>query len=252
VLRSQLPQENEYYDLEGEKKDGLPNQFCVVCGTIAPKTCSKCLIPLYCCKEHQLLHWTKGDHRNNCGKGADSSWVTQRLFTEREIVSEPEPEKTLTVDQDLSHLNVGGDEPSPEDDEEETQVDVDSAFLKFEKRIARAPDQAIRYDRNGEVLWVSDLNKQEEIPPCTHCGSERCFEFQIMPQMLNFLNIDHRDSSAIDWGTLVVFTCSNDCDAAQNSFSREHLYRQHFNKAGMGDSIRRAHLEKVVKEHKEQ
>jgi len=34
---------------------------------------------------------------------------------------------------------------------------------------------------------------------------------QVMPQLLNHLQQDEMDPSALDWGTIVVYTCSKSC-----------------------------------------
>ena len=43
----------------------------------------------------------------------------------------------------------------------------------------------------GEVLWVSDegIATESDIPKCESCGSERRFEFQVLPQLLNHLKV---------------------------------------------------------------
>eukprot|EP00894_Picocystis_sp_ML_P001776 jgi/Pico_ML_1/52293/g3020.t1 len=35
-----------------------------------------------------------------------------------------------------------------------------------------------------------------------------------MPQMLSYLGVDDEQEDAMDWGTLVVYTCENSCDAS--------------------------------------
>lgn len=55
----------------------------------------------------------------------------------------------------------------------------DKVFNKFNKRIARHPDQILRYDKGGTPLWITG-NKEETIaiPKCQYCDGERQFEFQ--------------------------------------------------------------------------
>lgn len=158
------------------------------------------------------------------------------MLPEIELGSEPEPDKLNLNDVPFDPNGAGL--PSTEDDEEETKVEVDSAFLKFEKRISRCPDQVLRYSKEDKILWVSDSNRDPDIPNCEHCGSRRTFEFQIMPQLLNELGIDHRNKNALDWGTLVIYTCSKHCEAADGKYVPEYLFRQQFDSAGLGDSIR--------------
>jgi pre-rRNA-processing protein TSR4 len=55
----------------------------------------------------------------------------------------------------------------------------DATFKKFKHRVARSPTQVLRYEREGQPLWVSNQNQPEQMPPCPYCGSPRVFEFQV-------------------------------------------------------------------------
>jgi len=50
-----------------------------------------------------------------------------------------------------------------------------------------------------------------DVPVCSACGSAREFEFQVLPQLLYFLKVDSKAKDALDWGTLVVYTCKDSC-----------------------------------------
>nr|CAG4646076.1 EOG090X0266 [Macrothrix elegans] len=106
-------------------------------------------------------------------------------------------------------------------------VQEDKMFLKFKERISSYPDQVLRYGRKEEPLWVSDLNKPTSIPNCEHCGSLRKLEFQIMPQMLNYLNLDNVGDEGVDWGTLLIYVCENNCDDGP-AYKKEFLWKQDF------------------------
>lgn len=87
----------------------------------------------------------------------------------------------------------------------------DKYFQKFIKECQNDPTQVIRYKRKGQVLWIADTEnivkeQLENIPKCELCGEQRQFEFQIMPQMLNYL-----EDANIDWGTIAVYTCPKSC-----------------------------------------
>ncbi|KAI1296195.1 Programmed cell death protein 2 [Mortierella claussenii] len=124
---------------------------------------------------------------------------------------------------------------------ENTKTDIDAAFLAFQKRIALYPDQVLRYARmeyeltNPEPLYVSDLGvpKPEDIPPCPDCGQERTFEFQILPQLLNYLAIDHSASDALDFGTVLVYSCKDNCHVEGKYYQHEVALVQHFSEDGM-------------------
>jgi len=89
----------------------------------------------------------------------------------------------------------------------------DKVFNKFRKRVAYEPEQILRYDLGGEPLWVSPDNTPEkkDIPPCPRCKGKRVFEFQVMPQLLNYLGKDSVEGS-VDWGTIAVYTCEANCN----------------------------------------
>lgn len=87
----------------------------------------------------------------------------------------------------------------------------DKQFHKFRKECDKDPKQVLRYKRNGKVLWIANTDKTiqtqlDSIPKCMLCGEQRVFEFQIMPQMLNYLN-----DSNVDWGILAIYTCPKSC-----------------------------------------
>lgn len=47
-----------------------------------------------------------------------------------------------------------------------------------------------------------------------------------MPQLLNHLKVDSLGES-IDWGTLVVYTCAENC-GAENKYAEEFIWKQDF------------------------
>jgi len=102
----------------------------------------------------------------------------------------------------------------------------DKVFNKFRKRVAYEPEQIIRYDRGGDPLWVSPekIPTRDEIPPCQYCKAARVFEFQVMPQLLNHLGEESIDG-ALDWGTVAVYTCGEDCQAGNQV---EFIWQQDF------------------------
>lgn len=56
----------------------------------------------------------------------------------------------------------------------------DKVFNKFTKRVARHPDQVLRYDRGGQPLWITGKDDSIiQIPKCQYCGSDRQFELQV-------------------------------------------------------------------------
>mmetsp|Transcript_9037 Transcript_9037/g.13432 ORF Transcript_9037/g.13432 Transcript_9037/m.13432 type:complete len:413 (-) Transcript_9037:260-1498(-) len=114
------------------------------------------------------------------------------------------------------------------------------AFSIFANRMKRAPYQVVRYAYGGLPLWsiptpsspekIKSKSKQctttttptfPNVPKCI-CGSERLFEFQIMPSILHVLNVDDYNKDDSDGGTnfgvVAVYSCANSCDASQEEF----------------------------------
>ena len=108
------------------------------------------------------------------------------------------------------------------DDEEENDLSAFPGrnpemedFNKFTLRVSRVPNQVVRYTfaEESSPLWTS-RNRQptpQDIPLCERCGAARRFEFQVMPQCINLLNVDSSDDDAPDWATIAVYTCSRSC-----------------------------------------
>ncbi|RKP08862.1 programmed cell death protein 2, partial [Thamnocephalis sphaerospora] len=252
VFRSQLPRDNDYYVLNEEAADqakaASPENedsatMCAVCGLRGTKQCSRCHNIAYCSRVHQIHDWTVGGHREHCAAGAShddaplslSQSSLKYLFGEYEIVSEPEGAGDDTAVLEPADLASR--------DDEDSEVSVDDAFLAFQRRVSRYPQQVLRYARVeyaqeiAEPLWVSDIGRPEsgDIKACEHCGAARTFEFQIMPQLLNYLHIDHAAAESLDWGTLALFTCSRNCHVAGAAYVQEVLWRQDFSSHGMQD-----------------
>ncbi|KAI8914314.1 programmed cell death protein 2 [Gorgonomyces haynaldii] len=241
VLRAQLYEESDYYSQDGDWI-GAVSHFCF-CRLPGTKRCGSCSTAYYCSREHQVLDWPT--HKQEC-KNLPGEQSKIFVWPEHEIEDEDEPDKDTWTSEQQSKFQVDTsitEEDKELEQEDETEVDVDKQFLKFEKRIAMCPSQVLRYARLGEEdsdpLFVSESGKPEFVPDCPHCKGKRTFEFQIMPQLLNYLKIDHKDPNALDWGTLLIYSCANHCEEANQRYTTEYLCVQKFSQAGMGDSMRK-------------
>ena len=118
----------------------------------------------------------------------------------------------------------------------------------FRRRTKHEPSQVLRYHqvcfalsgqladdssllvlKGGKAVWIGDRQPSaDEIRQCSACGAKRQYEFQIMPQLLTFLNVgeavghlfrfganptsslqgDGSPYPDIDFGVLAVYTCS--------------------------------------------
>lgn len=177
-------------------------------------------------------------------------WTTEeyKLF---EVISEAEPEPTneSSSSKKGKAAKKGGSSGGDGDDMKELMVENDgsekyvkvkgdSAFYKFNKRLRVAPEQVLRYLRtdtllessDAATLWISDKGKlaDKDIPKCEHCKAPRSIEFQIMPTLLSYLDLDDTKAESLDWGVLSIYTCNDACDAANTSFVEEKLYRQEY------------------------
>lgn len=48
-----------------------------------------------------------------------------------------------------------------------------------------------------------------------------------MPQMLNYLQLDSISEEGVDWGTLLIYACNNNCDSGP-TYKNEFLCKQDF------------------------
>lgn len=250
VYRCQLGRENEFYSPEEpeDRADWCPeaktekySRTCVVCGCFAPSQCGNCKNVKYCSREHQTIDWKAG-HKEKCGSFTETS--ANILFPEFEIVNESEimdeedeemlrkpeekseEEKIKEYEEYISQLKEGTLGNFDQKMMEEMAFGKeDKYFKKFKERLKICPDQVLRYDRSGTPLWISEPKFSDgDILNCELCGLSRSFEFQILPTLLNSLNVDSLTKS-IDWGTLLVYTCRNSCDFGP-AYKEEILLKQ--------------------------
>jgi len=260
LFRSQLPCDNGFYEDMSEEVEEVEetswkeeilkkfrdkySQICEICGMKAGNRCGGCKIARYCSREHQVEDWNLGHDQECKGKQIEKR-KSPHLFkeleieTEEEVMTEEDDEETETPQDKQELLQMfkqkysGAELPENQDEEEEEEEDPDKkAFLSFQKRIKPHPDQVLRYSRaNIEgLLWLSTRDKPPSIPDCEQCGSPRIFEFEILPQLLYYLDIDKTDpSSSLDWGAIVCYTCQNSCSPSQGKaqYIEEYVWLHH-------------------------
>ncbi|KJE88747.1 hypothetical protein CAOG_00340 [Capsaspora owczarzaki ATCC 30864] len=256
VLRCQLPRENPYFgvdandnveldsSVQGQRRVALSAPTCAVCGNLGPKKCGQCGRARYCSREHQVAHWGAG-HKQACSNASGNVAPTAKevalRFPEFELVTEPEevrPGDDGDEDDEAAEkrrmqefeaavkdfkLDVQTEEEGKDVDDlfdgSDTVQEEDECFEAFQKRVARDSEQVLRYQKGGKPLWISDVAQcaPGAVPRCLNCGTQRVFEFQIMPQLLWILGVDNLDGNSLDWGTLLVYTCPNDCNPQEAS-----------------------------------
>merc|ERR1719421_1728769 len=91
--------------------------------------------------------------------------------------------------------SAGGDDDDMEEEETEAEREQE-CWDSFRERVGRAPDQAVRYDHGGceGPLWPSLEGRPESGPPC-----------------LLHLGQDELAPDALDWDSIVVYTCRDSC-----------------------------------------
>lgn len=253
AFRSQLGLVNKFYSEEPPNEDTKseeipsPVHLCRVCGCRGPSACSKCRKVFYCSTAHQRVDW-KLRHKKECdsttNETSKETLPNEFLFAEKELVIEAEEyeepkcketpaeaeAKQLKEYEDLVKSGKVGLANVPDAEIEQyaggEEVKEDKIFNKFKERIKVSPDQVLRYDRGGSPLWMTakNQNQSEDVPPCQVCNAPRSFEFQIMPQLLNDLN-----TAELDWGTIVVYSCSKDCDIG-DKYVEEFVFKQDLTK----------------------
>lgn len=265
VFRSQLPRDNPYYPPPEDDDasdddvaiDFKPKTFekpteCVICGLAGTKKCGRCQAVHYCSREHQMVDWNMCRHKEFCNAPEPDTALIEKLrrtrvFDEKEIVSEPEGKGEDGEEEEAQAKQSGGPPSSQTNalalrgDEayENSEVDVDQQFLKFQLRIGLYPDQVLRYERveydipDREPLWVQAGQKPSVVPQCDRCGGPRTFEFQILSTLLNFLGVSHVAVDSLDWGALYVYTCKHNCPIGDDVFAPEFLWKQDFSTDGM-------------------
>lgn len=88
----------------------------------------------------------------------------------------------------------------------------DAVFSRFMKKISLFPQQILRYRRGGRPLFISEppCNVAQTVSACGACGASRTFELQLMPALVSLLHA--RDGgSQVEFGTVLVYTCTNSC-----------------------------------------
>lgn len=163
--------------------------------------------------------WNVANYEQSFKEGLqlEVSFGGVHLFPERNLLVSEEASETEEEDEimELDHTSVIQNVTEKEFTEMENCVSEEQCdFLEFQDRIRKAPSQCIRYCFEDSVtpLWPNRQGAMiDQIPNCELCGAERRFEFQILPQMLNHLNIDPLDDEGYDWGTIAIYSCSKSC-----------------------------------------
>jgi pre-rRNA-processing protein TSR4 len=132
--------------------------------------------------------------------------------------------------------NGEGSSSSAQEDKVLFESAMDKTFQRFADRLAQNPEQVLRYEFAGQPLLYSKTDavgkvlapametkvqtaslkgatsgSQMKIPRCPNCGAGRVFESQLSPHAITELEADEVAIDGMEWGTIIVGVCSDDC-----------------------------------------
>ncbi|KAK9992396.1 hypothetical protein SO802_027381 [Lithocarpus litseifolius] len=180
----------------------------------------------------RAMHWCSG-HKIDCQRMRVSSQssdcpnknrttsanlhkrsVNKTLWPEYEMIIENEIEPSTEMSEDKACTSSLVSKEKVDDtmnslmDSFEGDDDRKS-WASFQERLGKAPEQVLRYCRNGgaKPLWPmsSGQPSNADIPKCNYCGGPLCFEFQILPQLLYYFSVNNEVDS-LDWATIVALS----------------------------------------------
>lgn len=94
-----------------------------------------------------------------------------------------------------------------EEAQKEREQHKDQFFELFQWVSLQDQQQVLRYAKHYpgiSPLWYGKTGTmgRDGTAKCEHCGGKTTFEFQVMPQLFNYFP----QLTAVDWGTVVVYT----------------------------------------------
>ena len=155
--------------------------------------------------------------------------VNQKLdLRANELLKEYQRKENCDLKQIQSRTAAKPNGTEGEDYEKSLPSHGDELVHKFISKAQACPEQLIRYNRGGSPLLLQPLPTQC-IPNCRYCGSKLVFEMQLMPhlsQRLTLTDFEQDGGSLTEFGTVIVFACSESCWNAKDSVREEYLVVQ--------------------------
>ncbi|KAI8904826.1 programmed cell death protein 2 [Gorgonomyces haynaldii] len=121
--------------------------------------------------------------------------------------------------EDANALEQTDQKPQGEWQEQYEQTpEAAKLFMRFQSMVENDPEACCLYHFGGNPYFYSRVVQ----PPDCDCGSKRVFEIQLLPPLLSLFKVDAQIGiqkvtvenlidSGMDWATLIVFVCENDC-----------------------------------------
>ena len=145
---------------------------------------------------------------------SDLGGEEEELRHARQLLREYERREGTTV----GKPNAGGEEKY-----EKTKArHGDAVFSRFMKKISPCPQQILRYCRGGRPLFLTEppCSPAQTLPACGACGGARTFELQLMPALVSLLHAAG-GGGQVEFGTVLVYTCTNSCWGAGSTSALE-------------------------------
>ncbi|KAK4704293.1 hypothetical protein P7C70_g1916, partial [Phenoliferia sp. Uapishka_3] len=229
VWRVQMPSPNSFYphSEESEARRKALGDFASRKGNLI-----EILLTSIDCIERAL------DSRSQLGGEKPTEAKLPTPLPEWDIECELEPyEESFLTDASRSLEDDGGQ--GEDADEPDTTSGVDKAFLIFQERVERFPEQVLRFYRlpgveEPEPLWCSSQHiAPHDVPACSLCGGPRQIEFQILSTLLAILQDDD-----LHFDSILVYTCIDNCQISdlenqRSGWAEEYVVEQNFASDGV-------------------
>ena len=144
-----------------------------------------------------------------------------------------------TPNQAMDIEPLGGALSTSKDDTDAFESTIDNTFQRFADRLAQNPMQVLRYEFRGKPLMYSKKDAigrllasrhtaashgnsrvttmsvagNSDVPYCPNCNASRAFELQLTPQAIVELEVDETGLEGMEWGTILLGVCNEDCQA---------------------------------------
>ena len=136
-----------------------------------------------------------------------------------------------------ARVEADGESSSAAEEKALFESSMDKTFQRFADRLSQNPEQVLRYEFAGQPLLYSKSDAVGKLlsptsegmvrtstarnetragqmlnaPRCTSCGAPRLFEMQLTPHAITELEAEETGIEGMDWGTIIVGACSEDC-----------------------------------------
>ncbi|KAL7066018.1 hypothetical protein ACR3K2_35340 [Cryptosporidium serpentis] len=247
ALRCQLPKNNPYYDINPHQPpieynseifhDEYSKLNCDICGLPLDIIYHKELNHTLCISqdpkklilpEYEIIVEFGDDYQSSDNKTDNSDTIEDQDISEEDLNENMEyHESTLLSDYYKKIIH------DPDNDLDESEMNAfdkiqdmnvnDYAFDKFINYSKKYKQHVIRYNYGGDILWFSDHSRrQNNVPKCDKCGGDRIFEFQIQPEIIILGHLP----STIDFGIVLIYTCSKNCSSDSTAYTQEYVFIQ--------------------------